>query len=343
MISDRSRIAFRFDGSKELGLGHVMRCLALADALDGCDLLFWAREDEDIQKILEGRKVTYIKYHETIENELAFIANELKRNNIDALIVDLLQYPSNYLKELSETGVKLITLHELEVRDDFSDLVINYNSFRNFTQYYKKDEKRQCFGLRYAILREGIRKFKAARISKIVRNILITMGGSDPMGITLKAANALKSLPGNIQVVIHVGPAFKHRTRLNEIRNQIAGRYVIEENVSELAELMIKADIAVAAAGNTMYELCYLGVPAMVIAQNGHQYEFATELDLNGAVISLGLASDVTEDFILRIVEELCSNYERRRYMTKVGREMIDGRGLDRIKLKICNLIGLKL
>jgi len=342
MISDKSRIAFRFDGSKELGLGHVMRCLVLADALDECDILFWVREDEDILKILEGRNVTYIKYHETIENELVFIANELNRNNIAALIVDLLRYPSGYLKNLSETGVTLIAFHELEVHDDFSDLVINYNSFQNLAQYSKKDEKRHCFGPRYAILRKGIRRHKAPRISKIVKNILITMGGSDPMGITLKAANALKFLPANIQVVIHVGPAFKYRAGLNEISSQIPGHFIIEENVTELAELMIKADIAVAAAGNTIYELCYLGVPAMVIAQNDHQSEFATELDRHGAVRSLGRASDVTEDVILRSVEALCGNYETRQHMTKIGRKMIDGHGLDRIKTKIYNLIGLQ-
>jgi len=342
MSNGRPRIAFRCDGSKELGLGHVMRCLALAEALDGCEILFWVKEDGDILKILEGKDVTYIKYRETNENELAFIANELNRKNIDALIVDLLHYPPNYLKQLSEVGVTLIAFHELEVHDDFSDLVINYNSFRNFAQYHKKDEKRGCFGPPYAILRKGIRRHTAGNISQTVKTILITMGGSDPMGITLKAVSALQALLGNIQIIIHVGPAFKYRARLNELNNQIAGHFVIEENVTELAELMIKADIAVAAAGNTMYELCYLGVPAMVIAQNEHQYEFATELDRNGAIRSLGRASDVTEDMILRNVEDLCGNYEIRRHMTTIGRKMIDGRGLGRIKTKICNLIGLQ-
>ena len=342
MNNQRKKIGIRVDGNKELGLGHIMRCLTLADELEKCDVLFFVRDNTDIRKLLKGRTVMYISPEYNYQRELNVITDEIKNKQIDALVVDFLVYPPGYLKGLKHMGLKLITFNELELTSDYSDIIINCNTFKGFSKYSAVNMDNKCFGPSYVILRNNIIKLEPRSPSKKVKTILISMGGSDPNGITLKAIRALEKLSEDIQIIVHVGPAFKYRDTLLKLLDKSSLDSSMEENVPELAELMVKADIAIASAGNTMYELCYLGVPSIIIAQNSHQLEFASELERKGAVKGIGLNDVINEEIILAAVKELCNSYEVRNKMSKIAKEMMDGKGINRIKEKIYQLIGCR-
>jgi len=325
------KMGFRFDASANLGLGHLMRCSVLAQNLDGYEHSFWVREDPATKSLLAGRPAHYISPDLDIDEELAFLQREITTAGIDSMVVDFLRYPEGYIKRLKAMVPFLVSLHEYELDCPFSDMVVNYNSFKGFNSI--RDSEDKCLGPSYVILREGVRGVNNHRPSSRVANILISMGGSDPNGVTFKAARALAGLRKNFRLIIHIGPAFKYGERLGEL-SMLPGA-VIEDQVTELADLMVQADLAISAGGNTMYELCYLGVPSIIISQNAHQLEFAEGLAAVGAVRSIGLHSEITGDEIADAAEIMTGDFRLRRTFSERGREIIDGGGCERIVKKI--------
>ena len=333
------RIGFRVDGSKELGLGHIFRCVALADSLHGGDISFWVKDNPDVRGILKGKDTNYLLPDLTCKSETDFLIREIIKKKIDALITDLLVYPKGYLEKLKQTHVKLITFHELETDISASDILINSNTFKGFDNCKDLVTGDKCFGPSYVVIRDGIRKIKPVRPSKQVKTILISMGGSDPHGITLRVVNNLISLSAKPKIIIHAGPAFKYHKELFAMLGKGSDGFTVRENVPELAELMVNADVAISCGGITMYELCYLGIPSIILSLNNRQHEFADELDKNGAVKSLGLSNNIGKNALRKIIERVCNSYEERAMMAENAKKLIDGKGVDRIKAKIWHLI----
>ncbi len=325
------KIGFRVDASSDLGLGHLMRCSALAKMLGGWEHPFWMKDIPAARGLLIGGPVHYISPDLDLDRELNFLNREMRAAGIDTIVVDFLRYPDGYIEKLKAMGFFLVTFHEYERECPFSDIVINYNSFRGFDTINAGEGN--CLGPSYVILREGIRMSERRNPAIAVTNILVSMGGSDPKGIVFKAAAALARLQGSFHIIVHIGPAFKHREMLSELSS--LPNVAIEDHVEELAALMAKADLAISAGGNTMYELCYLGVPAIIISQNEHQQEFAEGIAASGAVISLGLHSDVTEQEVAHAAGMMIGDYRLRRALSERGREVIDGRGCERLVKKI--------
>jgi spore coat polysaccharide biosynthesis predicted glycosyltransferase SpsG len=274
-------------------------------------------------------------------DEPAIIEGETKRGGCTAIVLDLLVYPQDYLQRIKALGLKVLSFHEREVEDSYSDIVVNCNSFKGFDSLRGRNGSRGCYGPRYVILREAIRNQRPMAPKVEVENVLISMGGSDPGGATLKVLRALSRISSPPNIIVHLGPAFKYLKIFAELYQSSTGRIAVKENVPELADLMITADMAIASAGNTMYELCYLGIPSLIVAQNGHQLEFATELDRVGAAKSLGLVPSVDEDQILDAFVSLRNNYQLRDSLSRVGRKLIDGKGVERLKEELRIIMGV--
>jgi UDP-2,4-diacetamido-2,4,6-trideoxy-beta-L-altropyranose hydrolase len=332
-------IGFRFDGSREIGLGHVVRCLTLARALNGFKKIYWIREDEALRRVLGNLDAIIIPSRIGWQEEITYLRDEFDIEKPAALVVDLLIYPNAYLESLKQESIKLITLHETERECAHSDLLINYNTFKGFSTISNIAEDGKCLGPSFIIFKESARRMKPRQTQPEAKKIIITMGGSDPNGLSLEVIEALKDLPEDIKVMLHLGPAFKLRKEVEELLISLSRRIHLLENVADLAYFMVEADIAIAAGGNTMYELCYLGVPSVIVSQNSHQLEFADSLDEQGAVISMGIYNDVNRKLIYETTLGLVKNYDKRRSMSERGRALIDGKGVERIVGRIKHLL----
>jgi len=333
-------IAFRVDASEELGLGHLVRCITLSDVFPEDKVLFVCKENPIVKRILKTKMVEYLPANCHLESELDILDETLASHQIRLLISDLLVYPFGYFPKVKRDNRKLITFHEFQTSDEYSDIVINYNTFDGF-ETFQLSEPPHCLGPSYVILNPSFRelKHKRKRIGT-VRNILITMGGSDPKGITIKALNALAPISGDVEVTIHVGPAFRFKDELSRLSEKLQKNYTIRENVKVIAELMSNADIALASGGNSMYELAYLGIPSIIICQNRHQNEFASTLHKKEAIVNMGLVDCVSGSDILNTVTQLAEDIERRKKMRSISERLVDGKGLSRLTNKINRLMG---
>jgi spore coat polysaccharide biosynthesis predicted glycosyltransferase SpsG len=323
------RVLFRVDGSGRLGMGHVYRSLAVADALrriSRAEITFLMSADHTEGLVAASRYGYPVRVvgGGRLEDYLEHVRDFAPT----VLINDLPAVPADYLRALSHLGAPTInlvdTLGDLESTEQYAHVIVSVVG--------EDGETPESFygGPAYAILREHFAG-REKELREEPRLVLLTFGGSDPQGLTLKAARALQALPPGIEVVAVAGPAFSYRRDFEALQPTLARRVpLINEAGGHIAELMLEADVAVGSGGMSVYEIAALGTPGVILGQNAREERRMREFARHGTVEYLGLGSEVEEAEILRAVEALLFDPERRREMSARGRALVDGLGAAR-------------
>jgi len=161
---------------------------------------------------------------------------------------------------------------------------------------------------------------------------LVTMGGSDPKDLTPRILSALADLSiGDLQIRAVVGGSSENRSDVAEKAGRFPGRVEVLSNVAIMAELMAWADLAIAGAGTTCWEMCLLGVPAILVVVAENQRFIAGHLARIGAAINAGPAESIDCSSLSQLAAELLGNRDRRFQMSQSARHLVDGEGRDRV------------
>ncbi len=325
-LLQESRVLFRTDGGEELGMGHVYRCLAIADVLRAnmrADIAFLMTRAHPagIRTVEEHGYDVVAADAATVDLALAAIRAAAP----DILINDLPDLDPAYLRELARLPTTTVNLVDetdaLEATEEAEHLIVSL----------MKEERETPEGFfggpEYAILRAhfgGVVKEVRARPERV----LLSFGGSDPQGLTLKAARALASLPAGVEVVAAAGPAFSHRRDFEALAAALSRRVpLIDQAGGHIADLMLAADVVVCSGGMSVYELAALGTPGIVLAQNEREHRRMQEFSRHGTIQYLGMGTEVGEPEIAEAVASLLADQGRRRTMSARGHELVDGQG----------------
>ncbi|MBU1487206.1 hypothetical protein KKH56_04050 [bacterium] len=323
---DKIRIIFRVDGDFKIGLGHLVRSLTLAKSLreEGFEIGFLTMtplvEEAAKRQGYPGRP---------IKDKFGW-PDTLRANLI---ITDINHTPADYMRRLRATGARLVTFDDLGQGRDLADLIVDAN-------LPSSSGSTGClYGPDYIILRKEFSQY--ARREKIIereiRQILVSMGGSDPSNLTLKVAEALKGLDLPVLTNIIIGKAFGQK---EELLKSVEGgeRFRIEEDVLDISEKMYRADLAVTSAGVTMFELACLGTPGVIIAQDEVQAKNLIPFKEQGLFIDLGLLPTI--DKIRESVKRLALDANARLEMSRYAKKFVDGQGLFRVTRAIKSILG---
>ncbi|MGR3218340.1 MAG: hypothetical protein ACUZ8H_00800, partial [Candidatus Anammoxibacter sp.] len=159
----------------------------------------------------------------------------------------------------------------------------------------------------------------------------VTMGGSDPKRLTFKVVSSLLKLSTPVKAKVVIGPAFPSCPDLDEIEKQGLPNIDFVRNVKDLSEIMTQSYIGITAFGTTLFELAYMGVPSIVIANyKSDKYDMAAFGKLNIG-IPLGYYMDVSSADIEKTAEMFITDSELRENMSQNGKKLIDGKGVERI------------
>lgn len=331
----------RLDGSHQLGLGHVYRMRELATTLrqQKINTLFLVNDNPKVINLLKSFDITVLTRDYTYEEEERKINFLLSRYNIKLLISDLLLYSHAYIEFLKTLDIPKVTFHEHAINDDFSDLLVNYNTFEGSLSNVNLNNSK-CLGPKYCILPSSISN-KINSIKKKVDNILITFGGSDPCNFSSRIVKILdahkSSLIGISKITLHMGIENKEKEYIESLISESSLHFEILSNVKDFSLVMRKNDMAICSGGNTMYELCFLGIPSIVIPQNSHQRNFALELDSNKSLKLVDINDDFDNVFI-NSLKKLLNDYEARKEYNANSSKIFDGKGIDRLSKRIVNL-----
>jgi spore coat polysaccharide biosynthesis protein SpsF len=216
------------------------------------------------------------------------------------------------------------TLDDLETTEHYAQVIVSVmNQDRETPEGFYG-------GPAYAILRDQFRG-REKEVRDQPRMVLLSFGGSDPQGLTLKAARALQGLPAEVKVLAVAGPAFAYRREFEALERTLPRRVpLINEAAGHIADLMLEADAVVGSGGMSVYEIAALGTPGIVLGQNLREDQRMREFARHGTIEYLGLGTEVAEDGITAAVRALLFDVERRREMSRRGRALVDGLGASR-------------
>lgn len=338
----------RADGNSVIGMGHVMRCLSIADALkqQGAQPIFVTACEECIpmieQRGFQARLLT-TDYKDMISEMpqlveiLAEDSEEIKKH---VILVDSYQVSEAYYRELGKLGFTACLEdmgHPYPV-----DLLVNYNIYgENLASKYEADSKnmpkKTLLGVSYMPLRQEFLKDIDYSLNEKVTNVMITTGGSDPFFAAKAFTNSFladKTLQGeNIQYHIISGPFNSHAEELRMVYED-AANVVIHENVKSMKEIMRQCDVVLTATGSTIYEVSALGVPMLVFYFAENQRQGAEEIERKTSVINCGDFSKEPEEVVARAVKTLqrCAlDKSYRELLNQEEKKLVDGKGASRI------------
>jgi UDP-2,4-diacetamido-2,4,6-trideoxy-beta-L-altropyranose hydrolase len=358
------RIAFRVDVSINIGTGHFMRCLTVANSLSKYRIksVFFCRDLDNIsQDILIENKHEFYNLSTAGIDEKSVTKDgpdsfshadwlvvsqeadanqcieELKKHSWLGMIIDHYGIGKTWEKKVSLYTSKMIIFDDLADRSHYCHLLIDQNLGRNKADYYNLVPK-DCtllVGPQYALLRPEFLEFRNRSIANRKKSnrcrILISMGGLDQDNYTHDVLETLNScmLDVNTQVTVVLG---RSSPWIDDIKNLVSNfNYEIQVIVGaeNMAELMSKSRIAIGAAGSSAWERCCLGVPALcfVIAEN--QREAAVALENHGAA-SIASIENLTVDTLQLHLDRLLSDKNKIR-MQENCLGIVDGKGLARV------------
>lgn len=332
-------LLIRADASAATGTGHVMRCLALAQAWQdagGTAMAVVAEATAAIEERLGGERVEVARLQMAPgSHEDARLTAAIAEDRHAAWVVlDGYRFHANYQKSLKSCVRRVLMIDDDVHAEHYSaDLVLNQNAHASENLYERRESyTRLLLGPQYAMLR---REFSSWRnwnreISSLGRRLLITMGGSDPDNFTLRVLEALP-LVGSapVETVVVIGGSNPHAAILEEAAGSAGVRVL--KNVSNMPELMAWADVAVSAAGTTCWEMCLLGLPALVVDLAKNQVPVARRLDELGVARYIGSSGNCSAARIASELTRLLESSEIRRQMRDLGKELVDGRGAERV------------
>lgn len=359
-------IVFRVDSSVEIGAGHLMRCLALAEKmfLSGIDVTFVARKhDGNLNSLVvdKGFNLVELEIRETIYNQseshhLNWLGSSweddyrqmqevITSRKADVVLVDHYAIDSKWEGEIRLTCKKLVVIDDLANRSHSCDLLIDQTYGRQLKTYVPYIDK-DCLcllGSDYAILRQefvDLRKCSLKRRPLEAYNrVLISLGGVDKGNVTAEVLTALAScsLGDNTEVTVVLGKHAPHKQEILDLIDQLPYRARLLIGVNNMAELMAYSDLAIGAAGSSAWERCCLGLPTIMIIIANNQRTIAKNLADVGAAILLEepIKNNMAQLFSAQLTQQL-------EVVSQKSAALVDGLGceriIDQLKASLCQI-----
>ena len=309
-------ILFRCDGPVEIGMGHVVRCLALADHLKenhNCTIHFAMRQSElGINKVKEIYPVL-----QSNENEFQYeewLAGCIEKTNSKILIMDMRDgLKRGEIKSLKKkTGIKVVTIDDPEDKRLAADLAF-YPPVPQLDKLNWDGFKGELFvGWEYVILRKEFLK-KYPKPNNPIPNILVSMGGTDKKNMTEFIINSLNQINEKFKATIIVGEGYPYLEQMKKSLENVQFEFMLFQTPKNIAEIMSQTDFAIISFGQTAYELVSLGVLNIIMCLTNDHLESSKKFVNEGLSVGLGLYPPTQEKLVNTIVN-LITKIERNNY-----------------------------
>lgn len=345
-------IIFRVDGSAEIGIGHLWRCASLAKALyqRGKQCLFLSHCDElSIQKITSYADASYQKMpfvapytkqvwsHAAQQKDVSFLATiQTQDSSIECVVVDHYNLDTVWETAAKKMSPRLVVIDDKAIVDHHCDLLINQNFYDANTQenLYKNKIPIECLtliGPQFSLLRD---EFHHARPNEIlstqtIRNIVVSLGGSDPKDATSFVLDALDAIHFTGKVDVIIGDLNLHKEKLFQRCNNHP-YFMLHVSPNNIARLLKNADFAIGAGGISTWERCCLGIPSLCIQISENQHHLKN-LAQENYVIFIGKIGSITVETLANQINYYLQNTALLLPIQQNAYSLVDGLGAERV------------
>lgn len=332
-------VLVRVDAGPRVGLGHLQRCLSLAAALRhaGLECVFLTNR----QPAAQARVARFGFNSHTVGRATSWDGDDQEETQALAhamqcrtVVVDSDDEGAPYLAGLREAGLFVCAIEDLAPHPFPCQVVVNGDAHARELPYASSSSDTVfLLGPAYCMLREEFWSVPQRTVREVPQQVLVMLGGDDPHHVMLRLLRLLDELPGSWAVTAVIGPFVARIEAVESVAAQLAAHPIrVVRAPDSVCSLMMQADLAVSAGGQTLYELARVGCPTIAIRTAANQDGQLAVLERLGIIQMAGHAEDRqllrTVDTALR---RLLSDAHARSRMSQAGQRLVDGQGALRV------------
>lgn len=341
-------------GGKNIGMGHVIRCMSLANTFrfKGYSVKFISKYETG-QRALYDNDFEVIPYFDIeevgegfhygtkreLELDLEFIHNILDEENADVLVVDSYNVTNQFLQAVAKKVKCSIYIDDIAAFPYPVDIVLNGNISAYWLDYKTGYQNQKLLlGLEYNLIRQEFREVPKREIFDNCNSIMITTGASDPYQMTEKIIQILLKYDWLKEYAIHVviGNGFrddsKNKIKVLALNNS---NIIVHENPVKMSSIMMQCDLAITAGGSTLYELFACGVITFSFIYAENQRSTVETSAKKGYLFPIGDYQKINEEELINKIKLFSENVQMRKELVNRLQKLLDCKGTERIVRKV--------
>ena len=330
VMENSSPVIFFCEAGPQTGFGHAGRCMALAAALRegfGRESVFGFRGAPDAAKRIEDAGFKVIEVSDF---------NNWQFGTESAIVLDLrISLAQSFFERAKTENKMLISIDDPTPNRLHCDLAF----YPPVPQFHELDwsgfDGVIHRGWEFIPLRKEFRLPKKQKVKASPPKVLVTMGASDPHGLTLGVLQALQSVPGQWRAEVVIGPMFNSLDKIDRIAVEHGKQVKLLHDIKDMSRLMQECDAAIASFGMTAYELAACGVPQLLLCLSEDHARSASALHASGAAVSLGKFDRISEQKLAAELQNFISDQVTLQSMTAKAAALGIGNGAMNIATKI--------
>ncbi|MCD4679458.1 MAG: hypothetical protein K8S00_03630 [Bacteroidales bacterium] len=339
-------ILIRVDYSSNIGYGHIIRMLALAESLleKEWQSVFLIKQFEETTNLLQnnGFDITFINPNISVNKEIDIIKSLTIKHKLNVVILDISNPYSfcseydyvHYIELLKTNNYFVISFNEFYDNYQYTDIiVIPYVNAETKLVSSFNDKSKYLLGPDYFILRPEFIDIEKNAVSKDVNTLFISMGGGNVSEFTEKAIRAILKLekPYHVKVIITSNAPFDYDL-IYEAKRWYSGEIELIVDCCNMAGQMAFSDIAIINSGLTKYETLTMGVPTIVISNSiEHSVLMDEFVKSTNSLIHLGCGLTISEEELSDKIMTLDEDIDLRKELSETGKKLVDGKGIKRL------------
>ncbi len=328
----KKRVILRADGNSQIGLGHIVRCCALAEMLKGdFEIIFSIiSPSESIKQIINSVSNQIIELTE--KDESVFFESI---ENTDIVILDGYTFGSEYQKSIKEKGCRLICIDDLHSIHFVADVIINQSASVSIQEYSIEHYTKLYLGFDYALLRTPfLISAKTKRKIGSVNTAFVSMGGADSNNISQKVIEAIIETGRFETVNVLLGSANKNIELIEEYSKKQSNFKIqlrLDLNAEQVCKTIQASDVAFCPASSIAIECCAVGIPLFVGFTAANQMGVLNTLVAKGAAINVGNWNELDSSNIASKINEYDFSIDFCNSIIDAQKKLIDGKSGSRL------------
>ncbi len=326
------------NGSSSIGLGHVMRTLAISNELKKRGFVVEYITDKSDDTAV--RLIKSFGFNVMVKDNILDFISKTKTQafKYDAAIVDSYDINEYELNGFYNISNKVVYIDDLAVFKEYNiDILINTSIDALNIDYFGVSKK--LLGPKYAIIRDEFRNVEYKTPGLDVEKIMITLGGGDVSNITKDILDALIENYHNIEYCVVLGNSYRYKDLM--LQNYKQANINFYTDVRNMKDVMVDNDLAISAGGNTLYELCACGIPAIAVIIADNQKGFVGGIHKKTGLPFIDLTeagfADAKNNF-LAVLNKTLKDHSIRERVSREMFQLVDGEGCSRIADEIISL-----